>query len=1324
MIRYSLLLLLLAIGTVLPQAKIAQQNNQLISIEFTLPETRQIPIEIDGVEYARIDYEGARYQSEAGSPILPFSHYRVAIPAGATVSMQYQVNSRDQLNNTDLLPAIIVSDLSANNRVPRNEEIYQAGAVYPGKIVEVSEPYQYQRMQVVDVRIYPLQYDPASSRVERIRKATINISWKGGQTSGSPLPFSKQESKVLNNLVLNFETAKQWALRETIGLQKRTVNYDFTSGPWYRFPVTEEGIYRITGSFLSNNGISISSINVDQIQMFNHGGAPVPISVNEPRPQDLNEIAIQVVDRNSNGTMDSDDEILFYGRGVTGWDYDSNNQRWDAYHNIYATTNYYLFTFNQNAGKRIPVVASAEAGGATAVNTAQDFKRLEDDVYNVLGSGTDWLWRRFESTSDQDNVNFDLPAGVVSGSALMRLRFQGGSGSRYTDPNDFRYTVAANLNGQTILSSSTFVNAQRKTYTATAVPSQPGSNDLQISYTANKDGCFMFLDYVDIEFEKQLTGEGNTLKFYHALMPNTDYEYAISGMPAGTNTVWDVSDFANVVQITPLANGSQIRYQTRSETATSRAFYAFANGGLRNISSIEALDNSPNLRDPSRKGKILLITSDAFYDATAAYEDFKETQVRFRQEVERIRVSDIYREFSSGIADPTAIRDFIRYAFLNWSVTQPDFRPGYVFIVGDGSYDYRNIQLTDYVNQVPVFEIYGTNDIDSRVTDNFFTAFSTVGTNSMDPHIPIGRIHANSVAQVENYINKLKTYDRSYLIDPSTNGWQSSITFVADDEIAGSVGSEWFHLNQTEGAVNSFIPKKFDIRKIYLTDYSAQAGGLGRLKPGATADLLDEINRGTLLINFFGHGDPNTWAHEQVFTKSRDLALIANENRLPLWVAATCTWGKYDNPNIPSMSEEMIWSNAGGIGVIAASRAVFAFQNELFVDGFYDNLFNSASDLDRSIPIGDAVLQSVGGGSNDQKYHIFGDPTLQLADPTHVVRIDEQENDTLRALSTVTVSANVTDKDGNPLNNFNGKAVVRVYDAIDSLAANNGTIPYTVSGGTIFKGIVDVVNGETSASFIVPKSIKYKDSKTGRISIYAWSEDQNDAVGYVDTLIFNGTQTQGNDQTGPDISFEFPDQPDFFDGDYVSRQPTIIVRLDDESGINLTREVGHQIEIIVDGNLRKDVTDFFLYDENSFQSGELQYTLPALAPGKHTLTISAWDNLNNYSEEQLNFTTTNSEALTLVEMVNYPNPFQRDTHFTFQFQSPAGLGDVSIKVYTVAGRLIREIEDVARPGFNKIYWDGLDQEGNILANGVYLYKVVINDGDNIVEKTDKLAIAR
>ncbi len=204
----------------------------------------------------------------------------------------------------------------------------------------------------------------------------------------------------------------------------------------------------------------------------------------------------------------------------------------------------------------------------------------------------------------------------------------------------------------------------------------------------------------------------------------------------------------------------------------------------------------------------------------------------------------------------------------------------------------------------------------------------------------------------------------------------------------------------------------------------------------------------------------------------------------------------------------------------------------------------------------------------------------------------------------------------------------------------------------------------------------------------------------------------------------FEGQEDFFDGDYVSTQPTMIVRISDESGINLTQEVGHRIELSIDNKIKKDVTEYFVYDKDSYRSGQLRYSLPALSPGNHTLTLTAWDNVNNLTEREVNFRTILVNELALEQVVNYPNPFKEDTHFTFQFQSPTGHGDVTIRIYTVTGRLIQEIETMARPGFNRVYWDGRDRNGDKLANGVYLYKIIVDDGQRKIEKIEKLAVLR
>lgn len=1323
-----LTLFLLIATAMLAQGKLTHSSSRSITLSFELPEISQRPLSIGSQDYVRVDYPDSRMRAEAGAPLIPYSVYRIALPPGATVKMQYDILSQRELSATSLLPAVIVSGTRGSAYLDRDETIYGSAAPYPGEIVTVSEPYIHRRMRMVDVTVYPVQFHPAEQRVRLIEALAIRLNYGGGTAGDNLSRLSKTERMHLKQRVLNFDQAHDWVMPLQRSLQKSSaVDYDFNSGDWFKIPVSAEGIYKITGSFLQSQSINISQINSTTLQMFNYGGKPLSTNVADPRPADLNEISIEVTDLNGNGSFDTNDAIYFYGNGPTGWRYDNVTQPPAFFLNPYSFQNYYLLTFNQNPGKRIVPEGSPQFSNATRITRFNDYYRFEEERENILASGLDWYWLKFSGTSAQQSVSLTLPQNIITENATLEARFKGGAGVHYYDNSTtYQYAFTVNLNGVPVIANETFTNKFSRNRIRPTTAFRGGSNEFTVQYAGNNEGCIAYLDYLEVSLERPFIAENNFLKFYYRLT-DTPVEFNISSLPAGTNRVWDVSDFANVTAINPLENGSTVRFQqaTNGETL-GKQYYAFGEAAVRNVEQISRIENSPNLRDPQRRGKLLLIVPDEFYDAAAAWEDLKESRLPEGIETERVKLSEIYREFSSGVADPTAIRDFIKYAYENWSTLAPEYRPEYVQLLGDGSYDYRNIELTSYINRVPVFEITANDDINSRVTDNYFTAIDNFsnGMQNLDPQLAIARLPANSVTDIENYLIKMREYEYSFRTDPNNNGWQTVLTFVADDECAGSGScNEWFHLDQTEGIV-SRVPAKFDIKKIYLVDYDTQAGGLGRLKPKANSDLLDQVNRGTLMINFFGHGDPNTWAHEQVLTKARDLPLIKNGAKLPVWIAATCTWGKYDDPNIPSMAEEMVWeAEGGGIASIAASRPSFAFENERFAQNTYTHLFNEGSNLGRSILLGDAVQMSVGGGDNDQKYHIFGDVTLQLADPEHNIQIESISADTLKALSKVSVDASIYDAQGNFLPNFNGKAVIRVFDAVDSTA--NLGVNYTYTGGTIFKGIVNVRDGKIDdASFIVPKSIKYKNSRTGRISIYAWDEDLRDAVGYNNTLLFYGSETQVNDAEGPEIAFNFPEQPDFFEGDYVGQQPTIAVELSDENGINLTGEVGHRIELTIDDRIKKDVTEFFVYHEDEYTTGELRYTLPALSAGSHRLKISAWDNLNNYSEEEVYFTTTSASELTLAQVVNYPNPFENDTQFTFQYQSPNGLGEISVKIYTVTGRLIQEIQDVARPGFNKIYWDGRDRDGDQLANGVYLYKITVNDGQNSIEKIDKLAIVR
>ena len=131
---------------------------------------------------------------------------------------------------------------------------------------------------------------------------------------------------------------------------------------------------------------------------------------------------------------------------------------------------------------------------------------------------------------------------------------------------------------------------------------------------------------------------------------------------------------------------------------------------------------------------------------------------------------------------------------------------------------------------------------------------------------------------------------------------------------------------------------------------------------------------------------------------------------------------------------------------------------------------------------------------------------------------------------------------------------------------------------------------------------------------------------------------------------------------------------------------------------------------------------PDLPNGTYRLQVTATDTSENITEIEVFFTL--DEPVTLKEVFNVPNPVEKGrTFFTYQLVQPPD--KVTIKIYTVSGRLIKTIADAsANRGNNETFWDGKDETGIRCANGVYLYRVIAKTEEKTVQKVGKLAILR
>ena len=280
----------------------------------------------------------------------------------------------------------------------------------------------------------------------------------------------------------------------------------------------------------------------------------------------------------------------------------------------------------------------------------------------------------------------------------------------------------------------------------------------------------------------------------------------------------------------------------------------------------------------------------------------------------------------------------------------------------------------------------------------------------------------------------------------------------------------------------------------------------------------------------------------------------------------------------------------------------------------------------------------------------------------------------------------------------------------------------------IFNGKASVTNGTFSFDFIVPKDIKTAYGN-GKVSLYA--ENQNtEKGGYNFDIIVGGIDENApEDNTGPEIQ-AFLNDESFINGGTTNMSPSLIIKLSDISGINTSiTAVDHDIVAVLDDNETDAIilNDFYQTELNDFTNGEVNYQLKDLSTGNHTLKIKAWDTYNNSSETTLNFVVLDDGELFLDNVLNYPNPFVNYTEFWFTHNKPNQPLEAQVQIFTVSGKLIKTINQAIQTTGSlsrTIRWDGLDDFGNKLGKGVYVYKLkVTSTTDGLVEeKYEKLVI--
>jgi spore coat protein U-like protein len=1089
------------------------------------------------------------------------------------------------------------------------------------------------------------------------------------------------------------------------------------NGSWYKLSVAAEGVYKIDAPFLSSLGIS-GPIPSTQIRILGNEGGMLPEANGTPRIDDLEELAITVED-GGDGLLNANDFILFYSPGPDKWTKDSVNKRFIHQKNLYTDKAFYFITIG-GTGKRITTQSSPPSAFLNVASFDERFFH-ELDTFNFLSSGKEWFGEEFSSLPGRSLTrSFSLPlADIVPGQATLTSSVAGRS---VNANSSFNVTVNGQLAQQLLITPVT--TGQYDVFaTQTEKTDNPAINQSSVSinyaYTPGSSNGQGWLNWFRFFCRRSLTLPTNGQLAFRDWnsVNNSTVQFNLSNTDAGTQ-VWDVTNPFQPVKMAATLSGNQLRFT--NDALRLKEYVAFSSAFL--IPKAEGRVANQNLH-ATIQADYLIITAPQFLSQAQRLAQFHQQRNNLVSVI--ATTEQIFNEFSGGIPDPVALRDFVKMYFDKYASTWNQ-KGKYLLLFGKGSFDYKN-RITNNTNLVPAYESSSSVEPLSTYTSDDFFGFledaedinSSVIINTLD--IGIGRIPARNVDEAKSFIDKLFDYHSSSAFGP----WRNTLNFIADDE------DQNLHLQDAEvlTATVSTTSLLFNQQKIYLDAFQQESGSAGGRYPQANTVVNSNIYNGTLLWNYSGHGGPQRLA-EEVIIDQNTVNNWSNQYRLPLFITATCDFAPYDNPFSNSLGENLITrAKTGAVALMTTTRLVFANSNRI-MNNNYLKIALQPDAFGRYKSLGEAVQASKnltyttsGDIVNNRKFALLGDPAMTLAFPVLKAQATSingksilTQTDTLSALEFATVEGEVRDNAGLLQSNFNGTVYLSLFDKIRNIntLGNDATsipVAFTDQTNVLFKGKASVTAGKFSFKFRLPKDINFQYG-AGKISLYV-QDGATDGAGFSTNVIVGGIAPGGSaDNEGPEIK-AFLNDDRFVNGSIANAAPVLLLNLSDSSGINTgSSGIDHDIVATLDNNNNQYfiLNSFYETDLNSYQKGSVRFQLPSLAPGPHSLKIKAWDVVNNSSEYILNFTVINNEELRIDHVLNYPNPFSTRTAFWFEHNYPGIDLAARVDIFTVNGRRINTIQKtINTPGNRSIEldWNGRDEWGEKIGRGVYIYHLSV-----------------
>lgn len=715
---------------------------------------------------------------------------------------------------------------------------------------------------------------------------------------------------ILFGLCALFIGADEAAAKETVNPDGPSLTFPVSGTEWtppspsFRVIVTEDGIYQLTYAALEAAGLPVDTIDPNQFGLFWMG-----------------ESVDILLDGDGDSTFEAGESVLFYGRGV-----DSLFQDGLLAEKKYTGENVYFLHYS--GGSRMTARAGDGSGGV-AVTTYRHHEHFESNRFYfselpfTLGEpfperfhpGSDrWYW--FFVRSDANPPRPPVPVSNIPASGAdvsVRMQFVGSIGKTLLSVPDIQHHIQMEINGTSFYDNP---DAGRNRGIFTVEGTFPhselveGSNRLLVRLISTAFDE-VYANWYQVSYDDTLTAENEVLLF-DGQAGSGSWDYTVSGFNDGAIWVFDVTNLMKPQLINSASVSAGPPFSTSfSEGDGGRKYAAVSRNGLLSPVRIEPIDYSTSgyspadLLDTSNRAEWIAIAPTELWSESVRLAQYRAEQYT----VALIDVQQIYDQFNGGLESAESIREFLRYAYTNWSGATPRF----VLLFGDGTRDMRNYVSQQVPTYIPPFLVVADYTLGETAADNRFV---TIVGDDLLPDISIGRFPVDTLEEAKIMVDKTINYETT----PTADDWNKNILMIADDQ--DDLGGNFYEFSDilADGYVDpdnptpetKFLPDPYQATKVYLGD-TCDPDNVGNNDEPVECrnQIVQSVNSGALFTSYVGHAQRSNWALEPLVDSSL-VSQFNNQDRLSIFLGMACFEGFFHEPDLAPLAEQYLLNPNGG----------------------------------------------------------------------------------------------------------------------------------------------------------------------------------------------------------------------------------------------------------------------------------------------------------------------------------------------------------------------------------------------------------------------------